>query len=430
MKNCSYTIKEQEIESNFNGTHKVDSQKVCKYCDYSYLESKDEDCKFDPNNVKKDVKVGEDGKHKVELTYVCILCKESYVICEENKCEYSEPETKSVSNNDGTHDVTLTSSCKECKRVHIENKTENCDYLEATETEILSNNNGTHTVQKSYHCKSCEYKKVESQKESCQYEIIGYKETGINDTHMVQKDCTICHYETEEQGTCVPEGELKTIKYNSQIYDYYDCKFCGDWCLRVYHMIHRYGAWEYRGEDTHIRYCACVEARQEEEHSYQYEGAGTMICKECNATKEVVEHNHGYGVKDEMNLMDLIKNPAYTTGEILSNSQVANPNPAPDTWCSRYEFRCKTCSVKYYVCFSHKFVDGKCTRTKYCGGIEDPSSIKCIIEVIREIIENEPIENELEESKPEESKPEDKEEVEEQKEKELEEQKAKGLIAE
>ena len=68
-----------------------------------------------------------------------------------------------------------------------------------------------------------------------------------------------------------------------------------------------------------------------------------------------------------MDLMDLVMNkPAYN--ELISFSQISNPNPDPNSWCSRYEFRCSDCGLKYYVYFDHDFQDGNCTRG-YCGHI-------------------------------------------------------------
>ena len=177
----------------------------------------------------------------------------------------------------------------------------------------------------------------------------------------------------EEEGTWVPMREMKPTKVDSQLRamkrfkaDSQDDKDYNSayWRRRKYHTMHRYGPWEYYNEDEHIRYCSCVEYRQLEKHNYKYEGAGRMACKECIATKEVGEHN--YDIVDDMKLTDMLKSDSYKNGEILSYSQVYNPNPAPYTWCVRNEFCCKKCGAEYYINRVHTWVNGRCSR-KYCG---------------------------------------------------------------
>ena len=258
----------------------------------------------------------------------------------------------------------------------------------------------------SYVCTICQEDVSLSKNEECEYsEEITYKQTGVNDIHLECQECIICHYVKETEGACVPIGELKIVKIYSQVYEYYDCELCKDMCKRVYHVNHQYQSWEKRDEDTHISYCICTEERQIEDHNYVYNKEnGIVNCDICGYSKPVPEHNHGLGVQDEMGLMDLINHPAYKT-EILNKSQIANPNPSPSTYCSRYEFKCKTCGAKYYINYAHKFDgNGICTRKGYCGGIhQDGSTIEIIsIETEEEIemvvIEEEELKSEESES--------------------------------
>jgi hypothetical protein len=230
-----------------------------------------------------------------------------------------------------------------------------------------SNNNGTHKFEASYTCSICQETVTVSRNEDCEYETT-YEHTGINDTHLIVNDCVVCQHHTEKNGTCVPVGEIKYVKIYAQIYEYYDCELCGDMCRRAYHTVHHFLDWEYRDSDTHIRYCGCVEGRETADHAYQYSSdgnSGTITCYECGDTKTVAVHNHGYGVYDNMDKFDLVLSEAYK--EILSSSLIANPNPSTDSYCNRYDFRCRTCGGKYSVHFDHKYGDDGVCVFKSCG---------------------------------------------------------------
>ena len=245
--------------------------------------------------------------------------------------------------------------------------------LVTKQTDVTPNQGGTHMVETTNVCSNCKNTFVKEEEEACDYEISSYQRTGINDTHIEVKDCKICNAHAEEEGTCVPVGELKVVKIYAQIYEYYDCELCGDMCERQYHTNHQYGPWEHRDDKEHIRYCICVEARETRPHDYEYDGNGTLTCDGCKDVKTVIAHDHGYGTYRNMGLMEIIKSPAY--GELVDTSQISNPNPNPNDYCSRYDFCCKTCGVYYYVYYDHDFQNGFCTRKGYCGEIAQPTAI-------------------------------------------------------
>ena len=233
--------------------------------------------------------------------------------------------------------------------------------------QITSNNevSGTHKVQSSKTCNVCKETVSLSRDEDCIYTIT-YNQTGINDTHIEVKDCELCGSHQETQGTCVPCGELKLVKIYAQIYEYFSCELCGDMCKRTYHTNHQFGDWEYRDSQSHIRYCLCIEARETANHNYIYDGSNST-CQDCGNVVQSQPHDHGHGVYDNMDLMELVMSPAYQ--ELVSHSQIPNPNPSADSYCSRYDFCCKTCNTYYHVYYSHSFENGVCSRTGYCGGI-------------------------------------------------------------
>lgn len=227
------------------------------------------------------------------------------------------------------------------------------------------NQDNTHLLEGSYICQSCGETVTVNKNEACELGEPTINRSGVNDKHSVIRVCKVCQWNNEEYQDCEPTGEVKCRKVYDQIYEYYDCLQCGDWCNRSYHTVHRFGPWESRGPDNgHIRYCICVEAREIEEHNYvvDNENSPTMqICTECGETKEVpsVSHNHGKGTYDDMDRTEMIK---LAMDELTSFSPVVNPNPSPDSYCIRYEFMCKTCGIPYYVHISHDFENGVCTR--------------------------------------------------------------------
>lgn len=298
----------------------------------------------------------QDGTHMLSARYSCTGCGSSYPDKRQEECTYS---VEYIGNNQ--ENVT----CKLCGyfeiREHQHEEPENLEYVLDS-----SNSDGTHRYVSSYTCIVCTQVVTVYKNENCDYGESSWKRSDVNDMHEEMKTCKICMYEHVELVDCTPTGEYKCIKYYSQIYNYRDCAVCGDWCDRSYHTEHIYGEWEQK-TSTHIRYCLCVEGREEYPHDLMFDAQKLItVCTTCGYSFPGVEHNHGYGVYDDMDIMDLIGHPAYN--ELDSFGQISNPNPSPTGYCSRYEFTCKTCRVKYYAHFTHDFVDGKCTRG-YCGHI-------------------------------------------------------------
>ena len=98
---------------------------------------------------------------------------------------------------------------------------------------------------------------------------------------------------------------------------------------------------------------------------------GMLVCQDCGKSVDISNHDHGHGVYDDMDLMDIIFSPAY--GELITSNQIANPNPSPYSYCFRYDFRCPVCGIKYSVHQSHTFENGQCIGG-YCGHIKEPQS--------------------------------------------------------
>ena len=285
-------------------------------------------------------------------------------MCAEKESYSHEWEDWSYNNENGL-DERVCQYCKELdsrEHQHLEPPTDLQYTLKS------SNRNNTHKMGAEYICEICQKTIVLTKDEACLYGDVFYEQTGVNDTHTEVRICQVCQYRKTQNGTCEPVGELKYIKVAAQVYEYFDCGLCGDWCKRAYHTEHHFGNWEYYDEYVHKRYCGCVEGREEEEHNYVYDKNTSMIsCDVCADAREVESHEHGYNTVDEMGLMNIIQSPAYA--EILDHSQIVNPNPSAGSWCSRYEFRCQICGVKYYIHYAHKFENGVCTRKGYCGGI-------------------------------------------------------------
>lgn len=317
--------------------------------------------------VKEECIYNENNTHTIEKTYEC-TCGEISKKSQLEDCQYGE--WVYIENATDEH------FCMSCR--HSETRSHEHEEPDSELEYVCKspNNDGTHKMELSYTCKLCSEVIYKYKNETCEY-VTTYARTGVNDTHTVMKDCEICGEHLEEKGTCVPTGDLKLVKIYAQIYEYYDCELCGDMCKRQYHVNHVFEPWEYRDSMTHMRYCICVEERQKEYHDFEYpvNSDGEVIqsdiltCAGCSTTKTVPWHDHKKGAKDNMGLMDIVLNKTLYN-ELLDTTQIANPNPSPDSYCSLYILRCGECGEVYTITYDHSFDEnGICTRKGYCGGI-------------------------------------------------------------
>lgn len=93
-------------------------------------------------------------------------------------------------------------------------------------------------------------------------------------------------------------------------------------------------------ENRHIRYCGCVEGREEGYHTYEN--------GECTVCGYILDHEHA---PDGMDLMDLIFSP--------------------------YDLICSTCGTHYSIRYDHNYENGICKRTD-CR-VADPNYVSDIV---------------------------------------------------
>lgn len=228
-----------------------------------------------------------------------------------------------------------------------------------------SNSNGTHTLTASYLCTKCGEEVVATKPEDCEY-TTSYESIGITNPtniHNVINTCDVCGYETKTTGSCTKTGEMQFVKIYDNIYEYYDCADCHGYVDRDYHTEHVFGEWEI-DESRHVRYCGCVEGREEGYHTYEN--------GECTACGYALDHEHA---PDGMDLMDLIFSPFYD--QLVSKSNFTNPNPNPDEYCFRYDLICSTCGTHYSIRYDHNYENGICKRTD-CR-VADPNYVSDIV---------------------------------------------------
>ncbi len=245
----------------------------------------------------------------------------------------------------------------------------------------IQNKNGTHNLSASYPCDKCQKEVVLTKTEECPYEV-SIEQIGINDIHIKNEDCPVCGHHKQKNETCTSDGIEKIIKVNAQVYEYENCTVCGDWTNRRYHINHIYGPWEERDEETHIRYCKCIEARETEKHDNVHNEIDSdnhivngFICEDCGYSRNTNPHKHGYR---NMPLMEVLMNKDIYDN-LESKSQEANPDKESTKYCSFYTVYCpeSDCAI-YKIYYDHNFVDGYCTRIGYCGGLKDPSYVEPI----------------------------------------------------
>ncbi len=403
-----YVKDSEKYVSNNNGTHTLITTYKCTSDDDIKTESEIKDCKFGEWVLSEDKKT---------LTSTCQNC--GYTISKQNIVEhihnYVKINEKITYNNNDTHTKTITYRCQADGDTKVNSSTESCSFgsivLENVEGvlkeyKICSKCNGkkyirdhvhsnppidlqyniiggngdnTHSLKGTYNCTICNEEIEDIKNEPCDNTTTGYEifsEYNSYNEHDRIGTCNTCGYENKIREACTKIGEMKYIKIGPYTYEYYNCEFCNGYVDRFEHTTHTFGEWE-MNDDYHIRYCGCVEAREEGEHQYTYEEDPDnsynqkATCDICGYTKNVLNHTH---LPHGMGLMDLIETDEYKSGNV-SRSQVPNPNPAPDAYCSAYEVICPTCNTKYLIEYNHSFVNGVCTRKGYCGGMIDPNYV-------------------------------------------------------
>lgn len=190
----------------------------------------------------------------------------------------------------------------------------------------------------------------------------------LENIHIVEMDCKVCGFHKEENAPCVTDNVKFYFRYLSQLYVAETCIICENRCNQFPHFFHVLGEYQYYDEDTHRSECECtdIEGRAEESHNYVCQG-NILVCIVCGHTKETEEHEHGYGLANKWEadlIYDIIMTPAY--GELVDAGQISNPKPDSKSYCSRYDFKCKTCGARYSCYFAHEDDGtGKCARG-YC----------------------------------------------------------------
>ena len=361
---------DEKITINADGTHIRTTIYECPEDKEQKTETKIENCTFETNFKQ----AAESDKHiKIETCTVCKDKKETemscipngnilvevidgviyeYQICKDcgRKCNYQLHEkhteapkdlvyTLDHANSDGTHELTATYNCDLCGEEITLNKTEACDYSNSKIT----------------------------------YEQLPGGNFTVNNIHNVLQTCDVCGETSKKEEACTPVGDMQYMTHLSQVYEFYYCEDCGYRCEQVPHFKHNYPEnWSQHNESEHRKECPCQtsitgdDRMVSEPHHVEYKD-GNLVCKDCGyVTTNIAEHEHA---KDGMNLMDLVMSPYYN--HLIDKGQQKNPVPSPYGYCSRYDLRCPTCGVVYYIKYDHDFKDGKCTRG-YCDHIADP----------------------------------------------------------
>ncbi len=338
------------------------------------------------------------------------ICDDCQTIETRNHTKSTKTEITSLDN--GSHKITNNTTCKTCDYTNVKEETQNCElqawsydkdlavdtrsckdcgYTETKEHEhseipeninytVTVGPNDTHTLEGNYNCTSCNDSVTVTKEEDCEY-TYSYDLSKEKDKHTTIKDCNVCQNHIETLENCTPTGEIQSINDSGVLLDYYNCLDCNGRCQETKHITHELGAWESKG-NTHISYCRCG-YREEKDHDFTFvvidpdnniiSGA---LCPECGHTFDVTPHAHA---PHEMDLISLVTGPYYS--QLESKSQIPNPTPNPDEYCSAYVVICSNCSretkniIKYRIEYGHKFQDGKCTRS-YCGNIaQSPEAV-------------------------------------------------------
>lgn len=283
-----------------------------------------------------------------------------YWVCDEDNEITKIAHCFSVEFNSDDHTDVFTCENKGCDytetREHVHSDVpENLEYVFKT-----SNHDGTHTMEASYFCNICNENVVLQENEECKYGEETYRIFSTYNSynqHDVVQTCDVCGDEKVTRGDCVKTGDLQFIKIGSYIYEYYNCELCHGYVDRKQHTDHVFGEWEI-DDNRHIRYCGCIEGREEGEHVFTFNDENVATCGVCGYSK-VTDHEHA---KNGMDYMDLVTN---YFSDLLDYSPVPNPNPSPDDFCYSFRLRCSKCHTTYLITYEHEYgADGVCTLGK------------------------------------------------------------------
>ncbi len=365
------------VFGNWTSKDNVDEHRVCSECGKEEIRKHSFQIKVSFENL-------DDTQHIVKKEYACDTCEITY--------EESINEAHRKTN---WHYVGENLDSEEC---------EDCDYAktrehqhEAAPADLVytfksSNDDGTHVMETSYTCGLCREIIPLTKTEECNYEEtrkMTDEMHNMRNIHIVLKDCKVCSYHLEEEESCVSDGITFYFRYLSQIYSAETCTICRYRCNQKPHFDHTFGEWTYYDKDNHRRECPCTDAREEETHQYgEYDAAvGGFYCPVCDHTELVAPHNHGHGFAgtwgDKYLMFDVVMNKdAYA--ELVDMSPIRNPNPSPEEYCSRLDFRCHTCGVPYSAYMRHEYKDGACV----CGVVQ-PNSATLITAMVEQVTQAE-----------------------------------------
>jgi len=167
-------------------------------------------------------------------TRKCLTCGKEET--REHTHEFSEWKFDGVNS-----DTRVCQTCKlEQTRDHIHTEVpEDLEYIYKS-----SNNDGTHTLEAKYTCEICGQEFSNIKTEECKFGKEEVENKGKNvlnepyNEHYVTSSCEICDYENKVLKPCTPDSELKAIKLNGTIFEYYDCIECNGYVNRKEHTEH------------------------------------------------------------------------------------------------------------------------------------------------------------------------------------------------
>lgn len=351
----TFELIQTTFEDKNDGTHSIKRVFKCSTCEYNY---DSEEVEQHTGSIQQEYTSNQDGTHEETTKKVCTVCANTSEETQTKDCVYGQWQYEK----NGT-DVAYCSQCN-----HMQTRSHQHEEAPADIQYVFKEtyNNGTHKMEAAYICQMCGVTTTAYKDETCEYDV-SYRWDRVYDYHTVISQCNVCKYTEETEERCDPVGELQYVSINGNVYEYYECKWHADGMARHKdHVEHHYGEWEPYDTIDHIRSCPCKNGPGRDEkdiHMYNVEENGdklTFYCEICGDSRTAEKHNHGFGVYDGMDLVDLVMTQAFY--ELKTMRPEANPNPSIDAYCNRLRFVCNTCGIGYNIFYEHEFdANGKCT---------------------------------------------------------------------
>lgn len=207
--NVTYTYQNQDM-------HTTETESICSVDGAKKIETETENCNYAITYKANPT----EGKHQEVST--CTKCqhqKEQTVSCVPDGITLYEM---------ADNKIYEYQTCKECgDKCNLKLHTHEPASQELQYSLQSSNENGTHILSATYQCNACKQLVEVTKVENCDYSVT-VQPSEIEDKHQGIYTCTVCQHQKEQMVSCIPDGNFSIENVDNVMYEYQNCKECGE----------------------------------------------------------------------------------------------------------------------------------------------------------------------------------------------------------